>query len=152
MRSKQAGMTKWTKIKKLASGHRVFRADDGRYALVDDSGDTPDQADDGVLWLDVNRALQLHTDWLCIPVRNHADQPYVVMTEPRDLTIMVTLHTRWPVGVTPEARQLRDLVNAVERYAARPATCDHSNYVTRRHPDTGEEQPFCPACGDFVEL
>ncbi len=145
---------KWTRIKKLASGHRLFRADSGRYALVDDSGDTPDQADDGALWLDVNRTLELHTDWLLIPVRNDTEQPYVVRAEPRDLTVLVGVYANWAVKITPEARQLRDLVNAAERYMYTPqsASCDHGGYVTRRHPDTGEEQPFCPACGDFVEL
>lgn len=46
--------------------HRYFRCrDSGRISICDDSGDRPDYTDDGVLWLDHNRAVQIYRrkDW-----------------------------------------------------------------------------------------
>ena len=31
-------------------------------------------------------------------------------------------------------------------------TCNHAGYVMKEHPETGEEQPFCRTCEEFVEL
>jgi len=46
-------MYKWTKLFKAKGGHKYFRDEiTGMIAIADDSGSTPDQTEDGVLWLD----------------------------------------------------------------------------------------------------
>lgn len=56
---------KWTKAETLPDGHRIFATltDDGlQYAIADDSGDLPEQTDDGILWLDETRPLLVDRD------------------------------------------------------------------------------------------
>lgn len=51
---------KWEFVAKLEKGgHRIFRAPDGRLAIADDSGDVPDETDDGILWLRTDAPLEL---------------------------------------------------------------------------------------------
>lgn len=52
--------TDWRCIKTLPDGHRLFQGrgfSPLRTAIVDESGATPDETEDGVLWLDHNRPL-----------------------------------------------------------------------------------------------
>ena len=57
----------WTKICNLEPrGHKLFREDNGfrapelcPYAIADDSGNTPDETDDGALYLDFSKPLRL---------------------------------------------------------------------------------------------
>lgn len=55
--------TTWTLVTRLPGEHRIFRDANGRLALADNSGDTPDTTDDGVLYLDFNWPVQLVTNW-----------------------------------------------------------------------------------------
>ncbi len=41
----------WEKVADRKGDHRVFKNQDGRYAIADRSGNLPDQTDDGVIWL-----------------------------------------------------------------------------------------------------
>lgn len=43
-------------------GHKFFADPTGRIALADWSGDTPDQTDDGVLWLDIKRPIRINLE------------------------------------------------------------------------------------------
>ena len=53
----------WSKPVHLADGHRIFQARyTDRWAIADDSGSTPDQTDDGILWLDQTRPLKIETN------------------------------------------------------------------------------------------
>lgn len=51
--------TIWQRVRGLPDGHRLFKLKDRpeMIAIADDSGETPDQTDDGVLWLDRHRPL-----------------------------------------------------------------------------------------------
>jgi len=65
---------KWKKLFKAKGGHKYFRDEiTGMIAVADDSGSTPDQTEDGVLWLDYKRCVCIATDkngrtWITIPV------------------------------------------------------------------------------------
>jgi hypothetical protein len=49
---------KWEKLLDLPGSHRYFRdLRTNRIGVADRSGPTPDQTDDGVLWLDASRAI-----------------------------------------------------------------------------------------------
>ena len=67
---------RWTNPTRLPDGHRLFQATEpyehngmanmpldllfdkqGMWAIADDSGGSPDETDDGLLWLDFNRDL-----------------------------------------------------------------------------------------------
>ena len=48
-------ITEWRKILQFKGGHRYFRDRRNRVAIADDSGATPDDTDDGVLYLDRDR-------------------------------------------------------------------------------------------------
>lgn len=67
---------KWTKIFSIRGGHKYFRDEITKMiAVADDSGSTPDQTDDGVLWLDMSgrRCVTIATDvnhrtWVTVPL------------------------------------------------------------------------------------
>lgn len=51
-----------------ARGHRYWRDNKAnRVAISDESGPTPDRTDDGVLWLDTERAVQAGVGGFMIP-------------------------------------------------------------------------------------
>lgn len=50
----------WVYLSTLQSGHRLFRdAVRDRLAICDQSGNTPSQTEDGVLWLDFDRIIRV---------------------------------------------------------------------------------------------
>ncbi len=55
-------------LRKIKGGHSYFLADDGRIAIADESGDTPDTTDDGALFLDLNRAATIQISGFLIPL------------------------------------------------------------------------------------
>lgn len=44
----------------MDGGHKVFRHRDGRIAIADWSGTRPDQTDNGVLWVDLAKPIEVH--------------------------------------------------------------------------------------------
>jgi hypothetical protein len=72
----------WRMEGKLPDGHRLFSTttEDGiNYAIADDSGRTPEDTDDGVLWLDVTRCLVVERDESFNPAREVMFIPLVNM-------------------------------------------------------------------------
>lgn len=68
----------WLLSLKVSRGHRYFTdAETKRVAVADDSGRTPDQTDDGVLWLDTSRPIKLGLEGADIPLLRPSrdDQP-----------------------------------------------------------------------------
>lgn len=62
---------KWHRVLQIPNGHRYFRSLVGkceRFAVADDSGETPHLTDDGVLWLDLDRDVIVDDDGGWIPV------------------------------------------------------------------------------------
>jgi hypothetical protein len=52
-------MERFEYIWKAPRGHKFFEDNtNGRLAIADDSGDRPDQTDDGVLWVDQRRPVR----------------------------------------------------------------------------------------------
>lgn len=49
----------WKLVLTVPNGHRYFSSKDGRIAVADDSGETPDVTDDGVCWIDGGRPILL---------------------------------------------------------------------------------------------
>lgn len=73
---------KWTHGQLLEpGGHRIFREYRGefaapetlRWAIADNSGQRPDTTEDGILWLDFRRPLEVRSDFCGIPVRVERD-------------------------------------------------------------------------------
>lgn len=54
--------TEWKLITRLPGEHRIFADESGRLAIADNSGETPDQTEDGVLYLDFARPAVLTGD------------------------------------------------------------------------------------------
>ena len=52
----------WTTLRwpREMQGHKFFLGKTGRIAIADWSGDTPEQTDDGVLWLDPSRPMRFY--------------------------------------------------------------------------------------------
>ena len=70
----------WKQEETLPDGHRLFskRTDDGvKYAIADDSGATPEDTDDGILWLDSSRCLILDRDESFDPPREFMMIPLI---------------------------------------------------------------------------
>lgn len=65
---------KWTKVFSIRGGHKYFRDEiSKRIGVADNSGSTPDQTEDGVLWLDLSRCVTIATDgnhrtWVTVPL------------------------------------------------------------------------------------
>jgi len=56
-------------IRCAGRGHKFFRhLSSGRIAVADYSGYTPDQTEDGILWVDYDRPARLQSDAAIIPV------------------------------------------------------------------------------------
>lgn len=60
--------TLWRHVRGLPDGHRLFKLEDRDWiiAIADESGATPDQTDDGVLWLDMHRPLEAGPSGHCL--------------------------------------------------------------------------------------
>ena len=61
----------WIRRKKpTADGHAFFQNHDGRWAVADNSGSVPETTDDGVLWLDSSRPIEVSgTGSIHVPLR-----------------------------------------------------------------------------------
>jgi hypothetical protein len=56
--ARETDMERFKYIWKAPRGHKFFEdTSNGRLAIADDSGDRPDQTDDGVLWVDPGRPI-----------------------------------------------------------------------------------------------
>jgi hypothetical protein len=63
----------------LPGGHRLFKKDDGPgFYIADDSGATPDLTDDGELWLDVTRPINVLGSYINVPVSDDENRAHVV--------------------------------------------------------------------------
>jgi hypothetical protein len=106
----------WLYSDKMPDGHRLFyTADPKKIAIVDDSGDNPEDTDDGVLWLDFTTPLGCksgmsddgYSKTLCrIPVisqrdmgiqRNIGTRTYTISDAPTIILLSSTYH--WPINV-----------------------------------------------------
>jgi hypothetical protein len=70
----------WSTKRTLPDGHKLFMDEgDGEWgwALADESGETPDQTDDGVLWLDLTAPLTIILDDSFDPPRESFAIPLV---------------------------------------------------------------------------
>lgn len=86
----------WTRTDRLPDGHRLFYTGDlSKVAIADESGATPENTDDGVLWLDFARPLMLGDDVTAIPVRSDARESRT----PTDSTTIVLLAETFGWGV-----------------------------------------------------
>lgn len=71
----------WKFEGELPDGHRLFSTvfpdNDVWYAIADDSGRTPEDTDDGVLWLDRKNRLIVEKDESFTPAREYLAVPLV---------------------------------------------------------------------------
>jgi len=92
----------WTTEEKLPDGHRIFgTVTDGygfRYAIADDSGETPEETNDGVMWLDSSRCLNMSTRWApTIPLLNEKGERSSTITD--GPTVLYLAHSLgWTIG------------------------------------------------------
>lgn len=64
--------------------HGVFRdRHSGAYAIADDSGHFPDETDDGVLWIDLNRPILLD-NWARLPLVDEQGEESVTPITPSE--------------------------------------------------------------------
>lgn len=66
---------RWQLIHELSGEHRLFQDTDGRLALADQSGETPDQTDDGPMFLDLKRHATTDTGYVDVPVVDENGKP-----------------------------------------------------------------------------
>lgn len=93
----------WIFIERLPNaardGHRVFRRE-GRLAIADNSGPTPDATDDGVLWLDTEKPMHLVDDGgvrVWVPLRDRSGCSAVTVVCGRAARRLRELVPAWPV-------------------------------------------------------
>ena len=61
-------------------GHRYFRDHStGRLAVCDSSGKTPEESDDGVLWVDDSKPIIIGSHGASVPVKNEKGECAVVI-------------------------------------------------------------------------
>lgn len=116
---------KWVKPVRFApKGHKFFMQDGG-VCVADDSGDTPDQTDDGPLWVDVTRPASVGTyvrlPRVSLPVTKPGDdhEYYVGVTVEclRGLLAVLPLQVIFREGV----QSMFDALRAIDRLRARPS-------------------------------
>jgi hypothetical protein len=102
----------WSLHERLPSGHRLFVTDgDTRYAIADRSGPDPEHTDDGLLWLDQTRPLQLSDvsfSWLA-PLIDPAGRPCATPVDSASAAVLsarygMVLHS--PAGPARAVRHL----------------------------------------------
>ena len=65
------------------NGHKFFRhVPSGRVAVADNSGNTPDRTEDGILWLDLDRPVNVGTDVVTFPVLKESDGGKYYVSDP----------------------------------------------------------------------
>lgn len=81
----------WRMTEQLPDGHRLFtcRLEDGtfRHAIADNSGRTPEDTEDGILWLDNKRHLDAGSREMgpSIPLVNDDDEPSRTISDVRTI-------------------------------------------------------------------
>ena len=70
----------WNTPIRLPDGHRLFYQQD-RIAIADNSGRTPDQTSDGVMWLDRSRPLIVSGHNCFIPIVSEEGRNYSTPTD-----------------------------------------------------------------------
>jgi hypothetical protein len=87
----------WNLTDVLPGGHRLFvRPDTRSIYIADGSGKTPDQTDDGLLWLDQTRPLKCDGRNCVVPVVAESSGIYVVPVAPADL-LWLSDRYRWEI-------------------------------------------------------
>lgn len=63
---------KWQLIQRIKDGHRWYLNENGRRACADDSGRTPEDTDDGILYADLSRPVRVERSevgsWISVPL------------------------------------------------------------------------------------
>lgn len=100
---------KWSLYATLPDGHRLFGTLDNErsYALADESGRTPDQTDDGVLWLDTARPLLASADWSLIPLTDEDGNECYTLTDTPSL-LRLSRDFTWAIETHPEDVTVRN--------------------------------------------
>lgn len=122
----------WTYLVRPSGGdgHRFFRrVSDGRISVADNSGSTPDQTEDGPLFLDRNRKAEVDTMGgrilVVLPVLQLArtDDPFALRMSERPCHVLVTLrdlnwlldHDLWSASDVTIAASLHPIALLLER-------------------------------------
>lgn len=103
-------------------GHRFFVDQDNRMAVADNSGRTPDDTEDGALWLDTSRRVEVSSGFAGLPVIKTEDHKHVV----RYVVHVTMTDISWLVKhqwVSRDALDLSDELRAfLDAMKCRPAT------------------------------
>lgn len=100
-------LQRWGKVIPLPDEHRLFaevyppplRDQDTRWAITDNSGLTPEDSDDGILWLDFDWNLMISSPdtVLLIPVKRDKDgERFATVTDASTLMILSN-DLGWPI-------------------------------------------------------
>ncbi len=116
---------RWTDSLRLEPrGHRIFREDRGpfaapetcRWAIADNSGSRPDTTDDGILWLDLARPMEVSLgDFgvVGIPVLSERDGgEYRVSAGVEALATLRRRFPKWPVLLNAKAEMFLSALHA----------------------------------------
>lgn len=100
---------RWTYMIQLEpGGHRLFfEAESSSWAIADRSGPTPESTDDGVLWLDFSRPLEVELSRgsvVSVPVKSAARRVWC-LAGLRAFAVLRDLFPSWEVNMDQEARE-----------------------------------------------
>jgi hypothetical protein len=110
---------KWTKVKSLAGGHRIFERG-GLYSFADQSGHDPDRTDDGPLYFDTARPIEVGLKRIIVPVTYEPgqQQTYVTYVALGDVAELRELAPHWDImlgddllALDKKIQTLKELVN-----------------------------------------
>ena len=95
---------KWGVVTMLPDGHRLFPTSTGNFiAICDDSGREPQDCDDGILWLDRDRALMIDGTHCAIPVIDEGGKQSRTPSDPATL-LMLAREYNW--SIVDQARDI----------------------------------------------
>lgn len=104
----------WRLIHSFKGEHKLFADDSqgGRIAVADRSGYFPDQTEDGILWLDTTRSVEIGLTRAEIPlIRRNGDKSWTIMTAPVGLKVaqMLGLRVKFDAAATAFIAGVDDL-------------------------------------------
>jgi hypothetical protein len=115
----------WVHDTTLAGGTRIFRLEHPaaavRYAVADESGDNPEQTDDGVLWLDFSVPISVGTnvfegrEYICIPLINDAGERSRTITTMQG-ALYLSARFDWKIRNDENSREY-EVVDIIEKAA-----------------------------------
>lgn len=85
---------------RLPDGHRIFETHDGPdgvgWAICDDTGEWPEESDDGILWLDSTKCISAGRHQIVLPLLSESGKPASTIIDAQTMLYLSRM-LRWTI-------------------------------------------------------